>query len=380
MALIAEIPRVLRALELARLDEANRIAEAVQVDRVVGVLGEAEVGKSETIRQALGPSVPNLSVIQLDLDGVAGEAHAAFLLTKQIALALLGAPGLSTLKVGMLVPAKIEATRVELAELLGVDGLDEALRDWPSGRYPLTRALDAVEGLCERRPAILWIDHLEAPTLTPRHPFNVDRFLWGVRELAQRIPNLSVVLSARDAIGSRILSPEAAFHQQGRWLSIDYPPPDAWQKIAAGLGVSAPIVAELESLTEGHPATMLLCLLSLMEGGRGDAHETVRSLVAGDAGLAARALQHARSLHRLGGQVMTQVANGEAPYADAQRGASPPQEIRKVLERLRLAGLLRHAKGWSVVNPLVGMALSGRVAQVTAPDWELESQLGPERD
>lgn len=376
MVMVGEIPRLHEALERVRLDEANRIAEALMLNRVVGVLGEAEVGKTETIGQALGPSTPELGVLRLDLDGAAGEEHLAFLLAKQIASAMLGGPSLSTLKVGALVPAKIEAARVELAELLGVEGVEEAIRDWPSGRYPMSRAISGLEGLAEQRPVTLWIDHLEAPALTPRHPLDLDRLLWGVRELVQRKPAISVVLSGHDGIGGRVLGPRAAFHQQGEWLKLDYPPLSAWKQIAQDLRLGELNVAALHQLTGGHPPTMLLCLLTALGPDEDhDVHSILWNLVAADAGLAARAVQHARSLHRLGGQVMTQVAHGERPYGSDQRGASPPQEIHKVLERLRLAGLLRHGQGWSVLNPLVGMALTGQVARITAsnPESEFES-------
>lgn len=378
MALIDEIPRVREALKLARQQEGHRLAEALQAGRVVGVLGEAEVGKSETISQAIGSSTASPSVIRLDLGGAASEEHVAFQLAKQIAGALLGSAGFSTLKVGVLVPAALEARRVELAELLGMDGLDEALRDWPSGRYSLLKAVDALEQLARERTVIVWIDHLEAPALTPRHPLDLDRFLWAIREAVQRVRGLSVLLSGRDAIRGQVLGTEAAFHQQGQWLSMDCPSLQAWLEVATSLKIPKAIAGELVRLSGGHPATMLLALLRLMEGGlANDAHEILRDLAGLDSGLTGRAMQHARSLHRLGGQVMLQVALGQGPYAAAQRGESPPQEIRKVLGRLQLAGLIRHRDGWSVVNPLVGIALGGGLPMVstpvTAPDWSLDT-------
>lgn len=378
MALVDEVSRIRKALEYARLGEANRVAEAIQTNRVVGVLGEAEVGKSETIRQAIGSSSPNLSIFRLDLDAAASDEHAAFLLAKAIASTLLGPAAFSTLKGGVLVPAAIESRRVELANLLGVLGLEEALRDWPSGRFPLRASLAALEAVARRQTSIFWVDHLEAPTLTPRHPFDLDKFLWAIREMTQRLPALSVLLSGREAIEGRILGSEAAFHQQGQWLSLDCPPSEAWQKLAAGFGVPSAAVADLEAQTGRHPATMMLALLKMSEEDpqRG-AHEVLRELAASDTGLAARAMQHARSLHRLGGQVLVQVAQGTRPYAAAQRGRSPQQEITKVLGRLRLAGLLRHDERWSLVNPLVGIGIRGQVALVPPQDWELDD---PESD
>lgn len=375
MALTDLIPRALLALENARLEEGARIAESVQISRVVGVLGEAEVGKTETIRQALGHSTSDLSVVRLDLDGAAGESHAAFLLAKEIAGAYLGGAGFSTLKGGVLVPAAIEVERVELAELLGVAGVDEALREWPSGEFSLTQAMRGLERLAEQRTVIFWVDHLESPALTPRHPLDLDGLLWAVREALQRVPRLSVVLSGRSAFEGRLLGPEAAFHQQGQWLTMDYPPPNAWLEVAAALRLPQPLMAELATETGGHPSSTLLGLLRLMEMGEGTPAETMVDLATAQGDLAARAMQHARSLHRLGGQVLTQIALGLGPYAIAQRGASPPQEIRKVLSRLRLAGLIRHDDAWSVVNPLLAMAIRREGGPLlSAPDWELDPE------
>lgn len=375
MALRENISRARWGLELARLEEAERITEAIQANRVVGVVGEAEVGKTETIQQALGHSTPEQPIVRLDLDGAAGAAHVAFLLARQVAIAFLGAHEFSTLKVGALVPASIEEKRVPLAELLGVEGLEEALRDWPSGELGLPQALAALEALAELRTTILWIDHLETPGLTPRHPLDLDRLLWAIREIGQRQRGLDILLSGRSAAEGTALGREAAFHQQGRWLTIDNPPPEAWLRVAKGLRVSDRLAAQLTQLTAGHPETTLIALLEL---GHRDSvvsvEELLRDLASTSTPLARRAMQHARSLHRLGGQVLTQVAGGQGPYAALQRGESPPQEIRKVLERLRLAGLIRHDDGWSPVNPLIGIVLRGELRRAVAPDWELDER------
>ncbi len=371
MALIEEMNRAHWSLELARMEEGHRIADALQLSRIVGVLGEAEVGKTETIREALGVSLPEHPVIRFDLAGAASEAHLAFRLARQIVATELGVE-FSTLKVGVLVPASLERKRVELAERLGVRGLEEALRDWPSGKFELPEALEMLANLINREETILWIDHLEAPTLTPRHPLDLDKVLWAVREMAQRHAGLSVVLSGRDAAESQVLGREAAFHQQGQWLSLDAPPSEVWRAVASDLKVPAELGHDLVGLTGGHPATMLTALVKCSKTEKRAADQVLGELAATSRGLAGRAVQHACSLHRLGGQVLEQVARGEGPYVAAHRGGSSPQEIRKVLGRLQLAGLLRHDDGWSVVNPLVGILLRGEVRQTSAPDWELE--------
>lgn len=371
MAVAEEMNRAHRSLELTRLKESETITEALRQSRVVGVLGEAEVGKTETIRAALGPSWPENPVIRVDLAGAASESHLAFRIARQLAEAELGIE-FSTLKAGALVPASLERKRVELAELLGIDGLEEALRDWPSGTFGLAEALKGVERLVRRQEAIVWVDHLEAPSLTPRHPLDLDRFLWALRGMMQSRGRLRVVLSGRVAVAAHVLSREAAFHQQGQWLSLDNPPGEAWEAVASSLKVPRGLVAELASLTGGHPETMLVAMARLSRGERKSAEELLGELASTSASLAGRAFQHACTLHRLGGKVLEQVALGRGPYAASQRGDSPPQEIRKVLGRLQLAGLIRHDSGWSIVNPLVGILLRREVSNASAPDWELD--------
>jgi hypothetical protein len=172
-----------------------------------------------------------------------------------------------------------------------------------------------------------------------------------------------------------VTGPKAAFHQQGQRLTLGTPPASMWRDVAERLKVAASISEELAVLTGGHPQTMLVALTTVAM--RGDdvacygGEQLLAELVAHDDGVAARAVQHARSLHRLGGQVLVQVARGQKPYGSAQRGAASTQEISKVLARLRLAGLLRHTDIWEVVNPVVAIRVRGSVAQSDRiEDWE----------
>ncbi len=374
MDVIGGMQQAHAALAASRAGEAQRIADTLREQRVVGVLGEAEVGKTQTIRQALGILGGDVPLLYLDLEGAAGDGHIGFLLAKQVARALLRGADLSLLSVGVLVPPRVERRRVELAEMLGIEGMEEALREWPSGRYSSAVALHSIEALADQRDLVLWIDHVEAPRLTPRHPVKTDRLLWGVRELSQRRERLRVVVSAREGIEDDIVGPRAAFHQQGQWLSLNVPTPVMWAEVAEQLGVSSRTAQELAAITGGHPQTMMLALvtLKLADGAwPARAEDVLGELAAHDDGLAARAVQHARSLHRLGGQVLIQVARAQRPYGVAQRGSATPQEISKVLGRLRLAGLLRRTDRWAVVNPLVAIKARGTVTEPpNIEDWE----------
>jgi hypothetical protein len=190
----------------------------------------------------------------------------------------------------------------------------------------------------------------------------------------QRNAGIRVLVSGREGVGDLTTGPRAAFHQQGQWLSLDVPSPKMWREVAHRLVVPFKITMELADLTGGHPQTMLLALATVASSERGRAgrgEEILAELAAHDDGLAPRAVQHARSLHRLGGQVLEQVVQARRPYAAAQRGTASTQEISKVLARLRLAGLLRRDDGWAVVNPLVAIRVRGTVAEPPRlEDWE----------
>jgi hypothetical protein len=381
MDLIGGMQSAHAALAQIREGEAQGIADAMRDQRVVGVLGEAEVGKTETIRQGLRMMRSDARVLYLDLDRAASDEHVGFLLAKQVARALLRGADMSLLSAGALVPAGVDARRTLLAEMLGVEGMEEALREWPSGTYTSAAALRGVEVLSERDDVILWVDHVEAPRLTPRHPVKTDRLLWGIRELSQRTDRVRVLVSAREAARDTIVGKRAAFHQQGRWLSLDCPTPAMWREVAGSLSVSPRTAHELAELTDGHPQTMLLALV-MLELADGDwptrAGDVLAELAAYNEGVARRAVEHAQSLHRLGGQVLIQVARGQRPYAVAQRGSATAQEISKVLGRLRLAGLLRRTDHWAVVNPLVAIRARGTVAEPSDVEaWETLAERPP---
>ncbi len=369
MDLIEAIPWARGALASVRRPDAERIAQALNAHRVVGVLGEGEVGKTDTVAQALELRDGDASLVRLDLDAAASDAHVGFHLAKAVARAVAGESDFSLLSVGVLWPSRIEEKRLGLAELFGIRGLEEALRPWPSGSFSAAAGLRLVEALCRQRPVVLWIDHLESPSLTPRHPVKVQELLWGVREMAQREDAITLVLSGRKAFEKSVLGPKEAFHQQGTWLTVDNPAVPAWREVAELVQVWPGLAGALAELTGGHPATMLHALLHVREQRTRrraqDPHAVLQALAIRDDGLAGRAVQHARSLHRLGGQVLTQIALGEGPYGANQRGAAAPQEIRKVLERLRLAGLVRPDAPWTIVNPLLAIRLRGSLEVAT---------------
>ncbi len=375
MDVIGAMQQAHAALATSRSGEAQRISETVAKHGIVGLLGEAEVGKTQTMRQALSALSSRAAIVYLDFDVVASEGHVGWQIAKQIARASTSGVDLSILSAGALVPARLERTRIALAEILGVDGVEESLREWPSGAYGSLPAFEALERFAMTREVLVWADHIEAPRVTPRHPVDVGRLLWGLREMHQRQRNVRILVSGREGIRGIVTGPKAAFHQQGRWLTLDAPSTSMWRDVAQRLEVAVRIAQELAVLTGGHPQTMLVALATVAMRGddlpRYGGEQLLAELVARDDGVAARAVQHARSLHRLGGQVLVQVARGQKPYGSVQRGAASTQEISKVLARLRLAGLLRHTDTWKVVNPVVAIRARGSVAEHDRiEDWE----------
>ena len=231
MELIELFRRGAESLSSARKPESGRIVDSLRTSRVVGILGEAEVGKTAVVEQALAPRAAADEVLRIDLDAVTGEHQLAFQMVRQVAVAYLGAPAFSLLSVGVLVPASVESRRVELARVVGVDGLEEALRAWPSGTFRLDRGLRAVENFAAERDTVLWVDHAEASSLTPRHPFNVDDLLWELRAMLQQVGRLSLIISGRDEFEKELLGTRQAFYEQGRWLTLDNPAKATWLQV-----------------------------------------------------------------------------------------------------------------------------------------------------
>lgn len=76
--------------------------------------------------------------------------------------------------------------------------------------------------------------------------------------------------------------------------------------------------------------------------------------------LARRAIEHARSLHRLGSHLLAAIARGEGPYQATPE--IPGSEVAKAMVRLHLNGLVRprgSQRGWEPTDPRIRWALVG---------------------
>jgi hypothetical protein len=120
-------------------------------------------------------------------------------------------------------------------------------------------------------------------------------------------------------------------------------------------------------LTEGHVPTMTRLLCDERSKSGSGAHAAFDELSAQSMTYAARCVEQARSLHRLGGALLAHVAREDRPYA-AVPGANP-KETQRALHVLALAGLIHQPvpRRWQVTDPLVAHALRGLIERFPAP-------------
>lgn len=368
VGLIGTVPRAHEALTDARAADLARIDEGLQLWGVTGVHGEPEVGVTSLVAAAIHRS--NQGSIRIDLDGVADEGDVAWKVARGLARWLLNPIELSL----MLGPAALQPTStrrafVGLADALGGDVASLAVAETAVPEIELAQVLDALGRAAEPAavPPVLWIDHLQAPGLTPRHPLDVAALLWNVRSLTQRV-ELPVIVSGSRAATYLAAGHGGAFYGDGTWVTLGRPGPEVWRQVRdrLALGVDDHEVAELVEMTQGHPATMLLAFVLADElrwsSGVIELWQLMLSL---DDGLTARAVQHARTLHRLGGRLLQQVAAGVGPYQDPQ-GVSI-QDIHRAVRRLHAAGLITQPapRRWAVTNPLLAARLRGSLPHTT---------------
>ncbi len=383
------IPRLQAALTAARDSEIVRIEEALRRFGMTGVHGEPEVGVTrliaETIRASGQPS------IRVDLDGATDEAYVAWVMARELAVAVIGRTNLSLMHAPIgLRPTSAIQDFIDLTEQVGKPIAELATGELPNPDIKVGAVLEALGRVYEHAaaPPVLWIDHLQAPRLTPRHPLDVSELLWSVRALQQRI-ELPIILSGNRVATAIAHETQGAFHGDGVWLEIGRPDVETWIATSSALtddrSRPAVWVTEMAEMTRRHPSTMLLALALAFEGlagptssQRGDAPprlerevgllsplEMWQFMLSLDDGHTGRSMQHARTLHRLGGHVLEQIAHGAGPYT-SRKGASI-QEIHRAVRRLHEAGLITQPaeRQWEVTNPLVAARLRSNLPLTT---------------
>ncbi len=176
--------------------------------------------------------------------------------------------------------------------------------------------------------------------------------------MTQLQPRLRVLLVCRTAAVELAAAPTAAFYGDGQWLTLTPPPAEAF---ATATGHSPGLVKLVLSRTGAHVNSTLELLESLpADASPADVEQTIRRLAALHADLARRTLQHARTLHRLGGHILQVVAAGNRPYQETPDARS--KEIGAAVGALHAAGIVRRKdalrqKNWAVTDPRVAWGL-----------------------
>jgi hypothetical protein len=359
--LITAIPVLHVALSRARRDDVSRVSDALRSFGVTGVHGEPEVGVTSVVDDAIRRS--DWACIRVDLDGVTSDGDVAALLARGLARLVVGDRELSLLSAPEIAPAHAQSAYVAFAERVGERVASLALAERPGADVSVDDVLTAIARTYQRAPVapILWIDHLQAPSLATRHPVDVDALLWNVRSFHQRT-EFPILVSGSRAVTSIAHGADGAFYGDGVWVTLARPATTSWWEVAAALPVppSERWTTEMAHITHSHPGTMVLALAlrdELPESGRTPLDLWQRMLALDD-GLVGRAVQHARSLHRLGGAVLDRIAHGARPYEGARTKAEQNDRNRAV-RRLYEAGLITQPspRRWEVTNPL----LAGRL-------------------
>lgn len=185
----------------------------------------------------------------------------------------------------------------------------------------------------EQQPAVLCIDHLEAPSLSFRHPVDVGDLLWTIRSVAQTQPALRIVVVCRPAAVELAAGEHAAFYGDGIWLTQELPTAKDYTTAAL---VAGHVADAIVAYTRGHVATTLDVLEHLED--RNDSYASILHVARRQHERGTLALDYARSIHRLGPHLLNVLAEDRGPYE-----ASPgelPKTIAAAMNKLSLAGLI----------------------------------------
>jgi len=351
-------------LSRARRVFSDELADSIAHVHVTGVSGEAEVGKTTLVREALRRESA-LQPLILDLDAAYSPNQLIWQWARSLARPLMhddiAYSHIVSLPESMW-PASTRAQLARLGDQLGPDIsrlVEQPHPDHGSGALDLINELMyATITSSHERTVVLVFDHLESPSLSFRHPLDVSDLLWRVRSASQQAVDLRVVLVARPPAVDLAAGPDAAFYGDGQWLKVGRPLPD---EFSAATDQPIDRVADVVRYTAGHIQTTLELLRRSSQRPRRTLEAIAAELSAEQRTLTDRILQHARSLHRLGSHLVYEIAHGHGPYEATPDASS--KDVSQAMRQLHLAGIVRRPDGgqsdWELTDPRVVWRLTG---------------------
>lgn len=355
---------IAEALDEVRAPMRHQIRSTLVSSDVVGLQGPAHVGKSTLLRRLLhARDAPWGSPVLVDLDGAYSIDQLHWIILRGLARAIadpIAFSHITTLDRSVW-PSAARRDALAISRELG-DLATVALdaHGAPPGLKTSTGAVLEILGRMSRTRALsVVIEHLEAPSITARHPVDVGELLWQIRGVAQRRELLQVVFTARSSAVELATGPNAAFHGDGRWITLTPPDLALWTQVMDLLEEPADGLATCVELTGGHVPTMIRLLADTRARTHEGAWQAFDDLSSQGIPYAARCVEHARSLHRLGGALLVQLAHADRPYSAVP--SARPKEVGRALAMLAHAGLVYQPapRRWQVTDPLVAHALRG---------------------
>ncbi len=164
-------------------------------------------------------------------------------------------------------PSQARRVIAELDAVLGLELASLALADEPAPDADalLKPALDALLAVPSRLDTeiLVWLDHLQAPKLTQRHPIDVDALLWSLRARQRGSDRFRVILSTHTALVRPLTDPDSAFYGDGEWVQLDRPDKRHWVRVALELWQPSDVpemswLHSLLAITDRHSATTLI--------------------------------------------------------------------------------------------------------------------------
>jgi DNA-binding CsgD family transcriptional regulator len=355
----------LERLTDARGAAVERIAQTAEEQSFTGIVGEADIGKTALLHAALDALRDSWTIVTIDLDGAWSPNRLAWRWARELARSVAGSVVISHLDAldRTMWPASTRAAILRVSSELGSDVAQLAEAQQPPRGVGKPDVMDgpavATLELASRRRLLLVIDHLEAPRAAGLKSPDSEQLLWRLRARGQYERNFHLLVCARPPARDLAAGPSAAYHLDGRWLTLEAPTAgELSQATGADLATAEAVYAR----TAGHPRASIevlteLARLPLKERPPVDA--TIAAIADRHVDLTRRSVQHARAVHRLGGHLLQAIAQGFGPYqATREIGAG---EISDAMTRLHLNGLVRRAgpRDWAPSDPRVEWNLGG---------------------